>query len=207
MLLTATQIAEKINRPPTTVRDWGVKYKDYLPRKQKGRFFMYSELATEIFKRISELHSSGLTTEQVRETLEREQGKLQDGDLIDDNETTTTGGNSLVISQQYQTTITSLFKLYERQEIVISLLTEQNKLLKEKLGLNKAENKDTTSPKTNDIKQEVKRPIPTSKTKQKATKIKTVKQVKRVVKKSQAKRDKRGRYIKRKKSFWAELFS
>jgi len=95
----------------------------------------------------------------------------------------------------------------DRQEIVISLLTEQNKLLKEKLGLNKAENKDTTSPKTNDIKQEVKRPIPTSKTKQKATKIKTVKQVKRVVKKTQAKRDKRGRYIKRKKSFWAELFS
>ena len=171
MLLTATQIAEKINRPPTTVRDWGVKYKDYLPRKQKGRFFMYSELATEIFKRISELHSSGLTTEQVRETLEREQGKIQEGERVDDNETTTTG-NSLVISQQYQNTIASLFKLFERQEKVISLLTEQNKLLKEKLGLNKAENKDTTSPKTNDIKQEVKRPIPTSKTKQKATKIK-----------------------------------
>lgn len=206
MLLTATQIAEKINRPPTTVRDWGVKYKDYLPRKQKGRFFMYSELATEIFKRISELHSSGLTTEQVRETLEREQGKIQEGERVDDNETTTTG-NSLVISQQYQNTIASLFKLFERQEKVISLLTEQNDLLKEKLGLNKAENKDTTSPKTNDIKQEVKRPIPTSKTKQKATKIKTVKQVKRVVKKTQAKRDKRGRYIKRKKSFWAELFS
>ena len=167
---------------------------------------MYSELAVEIFKRISELHSSGLTTEQVRETLEREQGKIQEGERVDDNETTTTG-NSLVISQQYQNTIASLFKLFERQEKVISLLTEQNKLLKEKLGLNKAENKDTTSPKTNDIKQEVKRPIPTSKTKQKATKIKTVKQVKRVVKKTQAKRDKRGRYIKRKKSFWAELFS
>lgn len=205
MLLTATQIAEKINRPPTTVRDWGVKYKDYLPRKQKGRFFMYSELAVEIFKRISELHSSGLTTDQVRETLEREQGKIQEGETIDDNDTTTSG-NSLVISQQYQTTLTSLYKIFERQEKVISLLTEQNDLLKEKLGLNKAQNKATTSPKTNDIKQEVKRPIPTSKTSKKASKIKTVKQTKKTIKKTQTKRDKRGRFIK-KKSFWSELFS
>lgn len=201
MLLTATQIAEKINRPPTTVRDWGVKYKDYLPRKQKGRFFMYSELATEIFKRISELHSSGLTTEQVRETLDKESGRQQDGDIVSDNDPTTTE-SSLVVSQQFQATMSGFIKIFERQEKLLSVLIEQNELLKEKLGINEP----TRSPRNNDKPKADKKPTPKPKmtTKQVKTNLAKAKTVKRKIKINP--RGKNGRFTKKKKSFLARLF-
>lgn len=202
MLLTASQISERIKRPPTTVRDWGQKYRDYLPRKQKGRFFEYSELAIDIFKRISELHQSGLTTNQVKETLNREQGKQQDGDIISDNEATTTE-NSLVVSQQFQATYQGLIKLFEEQRETNKLLKEQNELLREKLGLNEP----TRSPTMNDKPKADKKRTPRTKPTTKAVNNKHRTPPKKTVKRKVNKRGRNGRFVKKKQNWFTRLLS
>jgi len=97
----------------------------------------------------------------------------------------------------------------DRQEIVISLLTEQNKLLKEqnemlkqKLGLNEP----TKAPRMNDKPKADKKPTPKPKmtTKQVKTNLAKAKTVKRKIKINP--RGKNGRFTKKNKSFLARLF-
>ena len=145
MLLTGKDIADKLNKPPTTIREWGSRYRDYLPRKQKGRNFLYSETSLEVFRRIAELHSRGLTTEQVKTSLASDFGTYQEGDKVDDDKTTTEG-NSLVLSGQYQGTLKPFYQIFEQQKTMIELQREELELLKAKLGLNGF----TTAPQTND---------------------------------------------------------
>jgi len=202
MLLTASQIAEKIKRPPTTVRDWGMKYRDYLPRKQKGRFFEYSELAIDIFKRISELHLKGLTTNQVKETLDKESGRQQDGDIVSDNDPTTTE-SSLVVSQQFQATMSGFMKIFERQEKLLSVLIEQNELLKEKLGINEP----TRSPRNNDKPKADKKPTPRRKPTTRAVDKKKITPPKKRVKRKIPERGKSGRFVKKKQGWLARLLA
>lgn len=202
MLLTASQIAERIKRPPTTVRDWGMKYRDYLPRKQKGRFFLYSELAIDIFKRISELHLKGLTTNQVKETLDKESGRQQDGDIVSDNDPTTTE-SSLVVSQQFQATMSGFMKIFERQEKLLSVLIEQNELLKEKLGINEP----TRSPRNNDKPKADKKPTPRRKPTTRAVDKKTITTPKKRVKRKIPDRGKNGRFKKKKGNWLTRLLS
>jgi DNA-binding transcriptional MerR regulator len=200
MLYTAKQIADKLNRPPTTIRGWGEKYKEFIPREQKGRYFLYRERGLEVLRTIGELHDQRLGYDQVREILTREHGINQRGEVVGDNQTT--GANSLVISQQFQATFQGLIKLFEEQKETNKLLKEQNEMLKQKLGLNEP----TKAPRMNDKPKADKKPTPKPKmtTKQVKTNLAKAKTVKRKIKINP--RGKNGRFTKKKKSFLARLF-
>lgn len=201
MLYTAKQIADKLKRPPTTIRGWGEKYRDFIPREQKGRYYLYKQQGLEVLKTIGELHDQRLGFDQVKDILSREHGINQRGDIINDD--TTTGGSSLVVSQQFQATYQGLIKLFEEQRETNKLLKEQNDLLRQKLGLNEP----ARSPRTNDKPKADKKPTPKPKATTRAVEIKRVatKKTKRKVKINT--RGKNGRFTKKKRGWLSRLFT
>lgn len=144
MSLSAKDIADRIKRPATTVRDWAVKFGDFIPKQQKGRYPTYSESTVVVFEKIQALLGKGLTSDQVREQLSKEYGLYQDGEETEPTETS----KQLVVSQEFNAFLSGFNRLFEQQQKVIDLLLEQNQILKQNI----AKNDLTTSPKTDDYK-------------------------------------------------------
>ena len=64
-------IARKIDRPRTTVKDWLDLFREYIPVVGSGRTQRYEEEAVEIFALISKMKDAGEPNELIRQMLQQ----------------------------------------------------------------------------------------------------------------------------------------
>lgn len=125
-LLTAQQISEVLQRPASTTRFWGAQFRDFLPRKKRGRFFAYPEPALEIFKRIAELSDRGLFKDEIIEQLEKDFGTITPGEEIEDEKPAT---KEIVLASQFQNMMSVFAETQQRQDRLITAIEQQNQSL------------------------------------------------------------------------------
>lgn len=130
MIYTAKKIADILGKPPTTVRTWGEKYKDYIPLGDKvsGRR-QYNDEGLTVFRKIEELQNKGLIKSEVIEELKKDFPLHLDGD----EQGVQTSG--LVQYQQYNDLLNYFRTKFEKDDELIKLQREEIVVLKEQTAL------------------------------------------------------------------------
>jgi DNA-binding transcriptional MerR regulator len=193
MTYTAKAIADKLGIPPTTIRTWADRYKDFIPSKEKkhGRR-QYNDEAVAVFKRIEQLHKDKLIGEQVREILDKEFKPVLEGEETPEGQGEQPE-RGLIPYQQFNDMLQFFRKKWQQDSELIGLqrqelkeVKEQTRVLKEALGIVGAEHL---------TKHRVTRPEKTGKKQVKSKKRQLAKVSKTAKKKRQ--RDNRGRFKKK----------
>ncbi len=68
-LLTLQEIAERLNMPPSTVRYYRNKYKEFMPEVKAGRYKKYEPEAIEIIKFIAAATAATQQQQEIKEAL------------------------------------------------------------------------------------------------------------------------------------------
>jgi DNA-binding transcriptional MerR regulator len=68
-LLTLQEIAERLNMPPSTVRYYRNKYKEFMPEVKAGRYMKYEPEAVEIIKFIAAATAATQQQQEIKELL------------------------------------------------------------------------------------------------------------------------------------------
>jgi len=156
VMLTAQQVSEIIDRPPSTTRFWATTYREYLPRKKNGRFYVYPEEAVSVFKKITELTGRGLYKEQIKDELQKSFGTYEDGETVEDKEPPT--DNAIVVQKQYLEMTAFFTAMMSKYDELIAVQREELAILK-KLVLTKEVKPKTTPKKVAPKKKTVKRAV------------------------------------------------
>jgi len=83
-MLTAQAVAEKLERPASTIRDWASegKFRDFLPSQTRGNRNYYKESSLKVFERIQFLYREGKNTKSIKSILSGQFEETQDGDIV-----------------------------------------------------------------------------------------------------------------------------
>jgi DNA-binding transcriptional MerR regulator len=110
-LLTLQEIAARLDMPPSTVRYYRQKYKEFMPEVAAGRYSKFQLEAVEIIKDIAAATAATMQQQEIREMLSAKYPlnieKIDDGNLAATTATTT------ATTQQQQTD--NSLTVYERQ--------------------------------------------------------------------------------------------
>ncbi|GMA65169.1 MerR family transcriptional regulator [Alicyclobacillus fastidiosus] len=68
---TLSDIARKLNRPRTTVKEWSDLFREYLPTVGTGRTRRYEESSVDIFAAIAKMKEVSTPNEMIRRTLQQ----------------------------------------------------------------------------------------------------------------------------------------
>lgn len=125
-MLTAKNVADRLKLSPSTAREWASRYRNFIPRKKRGRFFEYPESAIPVFEKIKTLHGRGLFTDQVKDDLQSTFGEFEEGKIEEPKD----GETSIVVRQEFQETIAFFTKIISKYDELISVQREELTLLK-----------------------------------------------------------------------------
>jgi DNA-binding transcriptional MerR regulator len=113
-LLTLQEIAARLDMPPSTVRYYRQKYKEFMPEVAAGRYSKFQLEAVEIIKDIAAATAATMQQQEIREMLSAKYAlnidKFGDGNLA----ATTAATAATTATTQQQQTDTAL-TVYERQ--------------------------------------------------------------------------------------------
>lgn len=82
--LTLKDVARRIGRPESTVRNWRDTFEEYIPAQGTGRGRRYPMEAVAVFEQIAEAYAKGLSREAVETQLNATYGKTFDIDVTDE---------------------------------------------------------------------------------------------------------------------------
>ena len=136
-LYTIASISRELSIPESTLRYRAKMFKEYLPLRGAGRKKRFLEEAIERFSFIDELFNRGLVAEDIRVELSDKYDSEVEA-LVDENK----GKRTKTVQQESEKTVAiadmmvelkeflvPMIKVIENQEVIISELRKQNKLL------------------------------------------------------------------------------
>lgn len=191
-MITAEEIADRLQKPPSTVRDYISRYKEWIDRKKIGRFYKYDDINTDKLFFIAQLHDGGMTVSEVKGELDKKYG--EDGKSKNPSETALT-------TQQTTQQLQNFFVAYiAKQDEIVSVMREDLKETREQTKIQREELqllRDKVLPIYEKIFDEQKKTTPRQTTKKKTvkkatTKKRTRKPRKKVAKKKTVSKPKRG---------------
>jgi DNA-binding transcriptional MerR regulator len=108
-LLTLQQISDRLNIPPSTVKYYRDKYKEFMPGVKSGRYMKYQPEAVEVIKFIATATTATKQQQEIKNLLS-EKFALNIEQNEDEQSTATTAA-ATATTQQQQTEI-SIYKGY-----------------------------------------------------------------------------------------------
>ena len=123
-LLSLQEIAERLNMPPSTVRYYRNKYKDFMPEVAAGRYKKFQPEAVEIIKFIAAATTATKQQQEIKELLSAKFALNIDKE--EEGESTAATATTTAATKQQQTFIT----IYENH---ITDLNSQIAFLQEEL--------------------------------------------------------------------------
>lgn len=144
-LYTIASISRSLSIPESTLRYRAKLFRDFLPTKGTGRRRRFSELCMERFSTIDDFFNKGMIAEDIRAELEEKYETEVEAEVAEDKDTRSekqevrsekkdTKSNSKEIMLDGMTfeikeLIMPMVKIVENQEIIISELRKQNRML------------------------------------------------------------------------------
>jgi DNA-binding transcriptional MerR regulator len=110
-LLTLQEIAARLDMPPSTVRYYRQKYKEFMPEVAAGRYSKFQLEAVEIIKDIAAATAATMQQQEIREMLSAKYAL--NIDKFGDGKSTATTATTTATTQQQQTD--TALTVYERQ--------------------------------------------------------------------------------------------
>ncbi len=110
-LLTLQEIAARLDMPPSTVRYYRQKYKEFMPEVAAGRYSKFQLEAVEIIKDIAAATAATMQQQEIREMLSAKYAL--NIDKFGDGKPTATTATTTATTQQQQTD--TALTVYERQ--------------------------------------------------------------------------------------------
>jgi len=126
-LLSLQEIAERLNMPPSTVRYYRNKYKDFMPEVAAGRYKKFQPEAVEIIKFIAAATTATKQQQEIKELLSAKFALNIDKE--EEGESTAATATTTAATQQQQTD--NALIVYERQVYnLLEIIKERDQAVK-----------------------------------------------------------------------------
>lgn len=132
-LLTIAEISRTLTIPESTLRYRAKLFRDFLPTKGTGRKKRFCPECIERFSYISSQFDKGLVADDIRRELEEKYDEEVVAEVSESkanpSKDTTLSKQNVSISFEIKELIVPMMKVIENQELIISELRKQNKLI------------------------------------------------------------------------------
>jgi DNA-binding transcriptional MerR regulator len=128
---TLVEVASKVGRPRTTLKEWVNLFRDYIPTVGSGRTMRYEEDAIEVFSLIARMKDANAPNEIIREVLDGTVKEVAATKMLDEPGPIATQSPTVTstrIEEQYDELMAQLRSqrddIRRQQEDVVARLTE-----------------------------------------------------------------------------------